>query len=199
MAAKTMGGAKRGLASEDGAGLARAWPRVLLAEGRGERLARWWRSAQAREVEAGRPGLARSPADPRLLSVLGDAWRARRLERGLEGAQAALAAEEAGLRAAVATRPVARGTRISRLLVVSGDGSPRFYREVEKLRTAHASRLEVLMLDCDEVVLGEAVFGRGRRARAVLLDHKEAVARLLVELDELLRPERLSPESKVTD
>ena len=120
------------------------------------------------------------------MALLADARRARRLERGLEGAEAALDAEEAGLSAAAATRPEAAASRISRLLVVSRDGSPRFYRQVEKLQARHASRLEVLMFDCDELELGEAAFGRGRRARAVLLDHKQAVIGLLTLLDDTL-------------
>jgi len=166
--------------------LARAWPRSLLAEGRGEGLARWWRSAQAKARTRGEPALARCEVRPEFMAVLKDARRARRLERGLETAAATLDAEEAGLSAAAATRPEAAESRISRLLVVSRDGSPRFYRQVEKLQARHASRLEVLMFDCDEFELGEAAFGRGRRARAVLLDHKQAVIGLLSVLDDTL-------------
>ena len=109
--------------------------------------------------------------------------------RGLEGAETTLASEEAGLQAASATRPEATTARISRLLVVSRDGSPRFYRQVEKLQARYASRLEVLMFDCDELELGEAVFGRGKRARAVLLDHKQAVVGLLTALDDAVGPD----------
>jgi hypothetical protein len=69
--------------------------------------------------------------------------------------------------------------RISRLLVVSGDGSERFYRQVEKLQDRFATRLEVLLLDCDQEALGAAAFGPGRRARALLIHHKNAVVRFL--------------------
>jgi len=108
--------------------------------------------------------------------------------RGLEEAAARLGVEEEGLRQADATRPPG-GARISRLLVVSADGSPRFYRQLDRVLEAHAGRVAALVLGCDETVLGEATFGRGRRARAVLLDHKQAVADFLSTLAEQVAPE----------
>ena len=78
--------------------------------------------------------------------------------------------------------------RVSRLLVVASDGSPRFFRQVEQLRTEHAPRLEVLLLECDAPTLGAQLFGRGREARAVLIDHKDAVARFLAVLERQLEP-----------
>jgi hypothetical protein len=128
-------------------------------------------------------------ASTALLDQLAAARRARRLHRGLEGAAAVLASEEAGLRATAATRSGDDGVRISRLLVVGADGSARFYRQVVALRRQYASRLEALMLECDEARLGEALYGPGRRARAVLVTHKDAVAQLLSTIEEgLLQP-----------
>ena len=166
--------------------LARSWPRSLIAEGRGERLARWWCASQRASLERGEPPLASAPASDELLESLAAARRARRLERGLEGATTLLAAEEEGLSRAGATRPAGEGTRISRLLVVSADGSMRFYQQVRALRARHAARLEALRLDCDEERLGGAIYGGGRRARAVLIDHKEAVAGFLSMLESSL-------------
>jgi hypothetical protein len=45
--------------------------------------------------------------------------------------------------------------------------------------------LEVLVLACDEEALGAAAFGPGQRARALLVEHKEAVIRVLEALDQL--------------
>lgn len=168
----------------DWRGLAACWPRALLEVGRGEALARWWRSSQARAQSAGEPPIPRCAPSAPLLEVLAGARRARQLQRGLEGAEAALDSEEAGLRRAAATRPGEAGRRISRLLVVSADGSPRFYRGIERLCERHGTRLEAVLLECDALELGESVFGAGRRAQAVLLTHKEAVARFLATLDE---------------
>jgi hypothetical protein len=172
---------------EDWQGLAACWPRALLEAGRGEGLARWWRSSQARARAAGEAAIPRCAPSAPLLDALAGARRARQLQRGLEGAEAALDSEEAGLRRAAATRPGEAGRRISRLLVVSADGSPRFYRGVERLCERHGTRLEAVLLECDASQLGESVFGAGRRAQAVLLTHKEAVARFLAALDEACR------------
>jgi len=163
--------------------LARSWPRPLIADGKAEAIAAWWCESRAEAVSAGHRAFARHPATAALRSVLFEIRRARWLVRGLEDAAQSLASQQAGLKHAPATQIEAGKRRVSRLLVLSDDGSDRFYREVEKLLAVYSTRLEVLVLECDEVGLGEAIFGPGRAARAVLLDHKEAVVRFLETLD----------------
>lgn len=165
--------------------LSAALPRALIADGRAGALARWWVTSRAAAIAAGLPEIARHPLGPDLRDALFEIRRARRLERGLEGAESRLASEEAGLKSAAAVRGESQALRISRLLVVSGDASERFYRQVEKLRSRFENRLEVLVLECDEEELGAAAFGPGRRARAVLIHHKEAVVRFLYALEPL--------------
>jgi hypothetical protein len=167
----------------DCAALAARWPRQLIAEGRAERLARWW-IASGREAEGqGRPGFARYPLSRLIRGELFEARRARRLVRGLEGAEKQLASEELGLVQTRVSESSSESARISRLLVVSSDGSERFYRQVNKLRTQFSNRLEVLVILCDEAELGSSIFGEGRRARAILLHHKESVVGLLTKID----------------
>lgn len=178
------GASTEGVDGADWRRLAGAWPRSLIAAGRGNELARWWRAQEQAAASRDEPPLARVTASKALLDQLAAARRARRLHRGLEGAATVLASEEAGLRATAATRSGDDGVRISRLLVVGADGSARFYRQVVALRRQFASRLEALMLDCDEARLGEVVYGQGRRARAVLVSHKDAVAQLLSTIEE---------------
>jgi hypothetical protein len=156
-----------------------AMPRPLIADGSASALADWWvRSRSAAHVR-GLPRFARHAMSPVLQNALFEARRARRLERGLEGAEKRLETEQAGLRHAARARGEPEPVRISRLLLVSGDGLERFYREVEKLRARFENRLEVLLLDCDESALGGAGFGEGRRARALLIHHKDSVIRFL--------------------
>ena len=157
--------------------LASALPRALIAEGLATPLARRWVEAAASAVASAGTAIACWPLDRSLQNALFDARRARRLVRGLEGAADLLATEEAGLKRAGAA--VAGGRRISRLLVVTTDGSERFYREVERLRSRFGARLEVIAVDADEQTLGTALFGRGTRARAVLVSHKAPVAGIL--------------------
>jgi len=161
-----MSGAKTSVeGAEEREALEAAWPRILIANGRAPALAAWWVRSRQRAEARGLPRIARHPLDSSVEAGLFDARRARRLERGLEGAETRLAAEEAGLKKTAAA------------------GSERFYRQVESLRVRFANRLEVLLLDCDEHALGAAAFGPGRRARALLIHHKEAVVRFLSILD----------------
>ena len=165
--------------------LAEAMPRAILAEGRAASIASdWWARAE-RERAAGRPAWPRYPVVRAVQEGLFEARRAGALVRGLEGAEEALDAQEKGLaKAGAATRPRTASRRLSRLFVVSADGAERFYRHVERLRERHAARLEVVLMDCDDAALGEAAFGSGQRARALLLDHKGAVVNFLLKLDE---------------
>lgn len=163
--------------------LAAAMPRGLIADGRAEHIARDWSARAAEAWKQGRAPIPEYGLDAVARSALFAARQARQLVRGLEGAESALDSQERGLSRAQATRPEANRRRISRLLIVSADGSPRFYRGVERLVERHVTRLEVIRLDCDEQALGEALFGPGRLARAVMLDHKEAVTRFLEMLD----------------
>jgi hypothetical protein len=169
-----------GVADLGSEALAQAWPRTLIAAGRAEGLARWWCESRLAAIERGAAPFPHAVATAELWHALFEARRARRLCRGLESAQEALAIQERGLRQAPATQVTAAGARrISRLLVVSQDGSERFYRQIEKLCNLHVVRLEALVLECDEDELGRAIFGPGQPTRAVLLDHKDAVVRFL--------------------
>lgn len=159
--------------------LAETWPRALIAEGWAEGLADWWIQSQARSISAGGAPFATVGFSAGLGQALFEARRSRRLVRGLEGAEAALAAQEVGLSQAAAAQTQSGKPRVSRLLVVSQDGSPRFYHQVERLQARFAQRLQVLQVECDEEALGYAILGGSQRARAIMLDHKEAVVQLL--------------------
>jgi len=175
--------------------LAARWPRRLIAEGRGERLAHWWLDSRDAAASAGRPPFARIPFTRALADELYEARRARRLVRGLDGAEQRLAAEQAGLPPSPLSNSSTEPPRISRLLVVSEDGSERFYRQINKMYQKYLNRLEVLVVACDEVELGRSIFGTGRRARAVLVDHKDGVIQLLSRLDHMLLEESVDTSS----
>jgi hypothetical protein len=162
--------------------LAEAWPRSMIADGSAQALAVWWVQSREDAVGRGLPGIPRHALDRSVGEGLFDARRARRLERGLETVETRLAAEAAGLERAPNRSASSEGIRISRLLIVSADGSERFYRAVGKLTERFATRLEVLLLECDEESLGTAAYGPGRRARALMIDHKDAVVRFLSNL-----------------
>lgn len=163
--------------------LAQAWPRPLIAVGAARPLAAAWVASRTEALAAGEPPWARHATTPALGAALFEIRRAGRIVRGLEAARDALARQDLGLAQSAATRVRSGERRISRMLVLSADGAPRFYRDAQKLCVAHAARLEALVIDADETWLGESTFGRGRVARALLVDHKQAVVQLLESLD----------------
>lgn len=114
-----------------------------------------------------------------LESALQSAHRAGRVVRGLETAERALAAEERGLRLVDESSGVKRGGRVSRLLLLAGDGSDGFYRQVENLLKRHSPRVLAIRLDVDAAGLGAPLFGAGHTTRLLMIQHKDAVAAVL--------------------
>jgi hypothetical protein len=117
-----------------------------------------------------------------LEAALRSAYSAGRIVRGLEQSERALAAAQQGLVQVDRKTGVARGGRVSRLLVLADDGSERFYRSVESLLRRHEPRLLALRLSVDEGVLGRMLFGPDQVARLLLLDHKDSVSSVLLAL-----------------
>ena len=101
------------------------------------------------------------------------------LQRGLEAAEATLAAEHRGLAALPPEVARRQGGRVSRLLLVTNDGAERFYRQVERLATLHAPRVLVCVVDCDSAALGGLLYGPDAVAKLVLTEHKAAAAAIL--------------------
>lgn len=122
------------------------------------------------------------PLSAALAAALGTACSAGRIVRGLEGAERRLSDEEHGLHMADRQGGTLRGARISRLLVLSDDGAERFYRAVESLLRRHGHRVIALRIEVDASTLGELLFGPGRMARLIMIEHKEAVSSVLLAL-----------------
>ena len=123
-----------------------------------------------------------APLSDALVAALRSAHSAGRVVRGLESAEQTLAAEERGLRIADRASGTPRGVRVSRLLLLSNDGAERFYRQVEALLRRHGQRVLAIRLAADAETLGALLFGPGRRARLLMLEHKDAVAAVLLAL-----------------
>lgn len=101
------------------------------------------------------------------------------LQRGLEAAEATLAAERRGLVALPPEIARRQGDRVSRVLLVTNDGAERFYRQVERLAVLHAPRVLVCVVDCDSATLGGLLYGANAAAKLVLTEHKTAAAAIL--------------------
>ena len=127
----------------------------------------------------GRLPVARTVLSPALEAALKSAFAAGRVVRGIEDATRVLAAETRGLEQVDRRTGVARGGRVSRLLILADDGAERFYRNAESLLRDHAPRVLALRLSVDQQTLGRLLFGEGQLARLLLIEHKEGVAAVL--------------------
>lgn len=72
--------------------------------------------------------------------------------------------------------------RVSRLLIVTNDGSPRFYRELEFLQRKQGVRVLICKLDIDSALMATILGCAGHVVKAVLLNRKRSVANVLKSL-----------------
>jgi hypothetical protein len=112
-----------------------------------------------------------------LTDALLTAYRAGHVTRGLEAAAEKLDDERSGL--LKLKQRVAQGERISRLAIMSNDGSKRFYREADRLLEKHSPRVLGCVVNTDSSNLGNLLFGPGNSAKIILINHKEEVSRIL--------------------
>ncbi len=117
-----------------------------------------------------------------LREVLLAVHHAGQVVRSLEKADQKLATEARGQGMVDRKSGVTRGVRISRLLILASDGAERFYRQVELLLRTHGPRVIAVRLATDAEGLGEMLYGPGRVARLLLIEHKAAVGAILLAL-----------------
>ena len=72
--------------------------------------------------------------------------------------------------------------RVSRLLIVTNDGSPRFYHQLEFLHKKHGGRVLICRLDVDSSLMGNILELKDKQVKAVLLNRKESVVNVLKSL-----------------
>ena len=96
---------------------------------------------------------------------------------GYESIEKALANELHGLQ-----KVGGESDRISRLLIVTNEGSPRFYRNLEPLQKKHGPRLLICRLDIASMMMGSILGLKDRAVKAVLLNKKKSVVKVLKSL-----------------
>jgi len=72
--------------------------------------------------------------------------------------------------------------RVSRVLIVTNDGSPRFYRQLEFLHKEQGGRVLICRLDIDSSLMGTILELKEKQVKAVLLNRKESVVNVLKSL-----------------
>lgn len=101
------------------------------------------------------------------------------LVQGLELITSNLANEQKGLK--MAKHAVPPTPRMSRLLLLTQDGSERFYRDAESLLVKHGDRLAACVLAVDSAELGSHVGAKGP-VKALLIDDKTVLGEFLASL-----------------
>lgn len=122
------------------------------------------------------------PCSQSIMDALHSAWRTGRIIRGFEDAEKKLTAEKKGIAYADMKTGSERVERISRIAVIANDGSKRFYRQTKKLIDQNRPRVLAIHLDVTSYALGERLYGHGKRALFLLINHKDAVVNFLYSL-----------------
>lgn len=69
--------------------------------------------------------------------------------------------------------------RVARLLIVTNDGSSRFYRELEFLQKKQGERLLICRLDADSVLMAGILGLKDKAVKAVLVNRKRSLLNVL--------------------
>lgn len=102
--------------------------------------------------------------------------------RGLELIEKTLEREARGLSLVDARSATSRGSRVSRLVLLSNDGTERFYRQAERLLSMQGPRVLAVRVDADSARFASVVTEASGVVRALMLEHKELVASLLLSM-----------------
>ncbi|HTV19959.1 MAG TPA: hypothetical protein VMG12_14840 [Polyangiaceae bacterium] len=154
-------------------------PKTLEADGTGAPLLAALRQNVRKLWSGGAIEVPVSAWSQGLASALTLAEREGHLVQGLEQAEKTLVQHARGVALADARSGAERGARVSRLLVVGNDGTERFYRQAERLVTLHAPRVLPLWIDAGSEQLASVLPRAGGIVRALLIEHKDSVARVL--------------------
>jgi len=157
-------------------------PKSLDSDPAGARVQAALRSSAQRRWARGTVLVPSAGWTPALAKALASAEAEGRLVRGLEQVDRTLQRQARGLSLADARSSTPRGARVSRLLLISNDGSERFYRNVEQLVSANIERLLPIRVDADSAQFAAAVHEASGVVRALMLDHKELVVSVLLAL-----------------
>jgi hypothetical protein len=121
-----------------------------------------------------------------VLKSLAFVRRCGSLRIGLEQIQVMLQAEENGLAQTKKSRPDENTSeanlikKISRIIILSNDGSERFYRHCETILNRYSYRVLGIKLNVPSSILGNVFYGRADKdVKALFVNRKDAVLRVL--------------------
>lgn len=107
----------------------------------------------------------------------------RKFEKGIETIEKFLIREKNGIKATLEKTKTTSQRRISRLLLITNDGTERFYRMCDALMRHHEDRLLCIQLKCSSSELSEKLFQNSeKKVKALLITDKAAVSDFLISI-----------------
>jgi hypothetical protein len=132
--------------------------------------------------------ITRVPLHRSLETCLKQFIHRKQLQRGLENIDQFLSKEQRGLIAIREKEKKSPSLRVSRVLLISNDGSERFYRDCEKILVKNQDRLLIIQIDepsksLSQILLGPTILGApDRPLKALLITDKDAVGHFFFSL-----------------
>lgn len=102
-----------------------------------------------------------------------------RIQYGFEAVAGKLESERAGIANVRERTNAPYGKRISRLLLFSNDGAPRFYRHIEQLLTMHSPRLLGCLLNINSEAFGHFITDKESKIKIIMVENKHVVCEML--------------------
>jgi hypothetical protein len=127
----------------------------------------------------GRLKVPRWDFDEKCRNALGIVYGFKHLTQGLESIGKSLDKELNGLKALKEQPGQTQNQRLSRLVILSNDGSERFYHQAESLLVKHADRALACIVEATAEELGEAFTKKANPAKALLIDDRKALEAFL--------------------
>ncbi len=171
--------------TESGKTLAYALPRAVESDPRHKAIEMLLKGDCKPLWEKSSLKVALIPLFPSLEACLKALLGRKHVERGLERIEQVLGNEQKGLLALQEKQGGTPSHRVSRLLILSNDGSERFYRSCEKLLLQHKNRVLLLILNEPSTRLAEIFLKeKDKTLKAILVSDRDAVSSALVSLVE---------------
>jgi hypothetical protein len=139
-------------------------------------------STEQRLRFGGKVTISRWVFSQKVRAALSDVIIGRHLVQSLEVIGTTLDRELKGLLAVQQKAEKAPTERLSRLLLLSSDGSDRFYHDAESLLLRHGQRTWCCVLDATGEQLGHAIKPGGAAAKALLIADRKALELFLLSL-----------------
>ncbi len=129
--------------------------------------------------------LSHVPLTPSFEMYLKTLIQKKQLETGLERIDKLLVSEQRGLVALQRKQGTPPSQRVSRLFIVSNDGSERFYRACEKILLQHRDRVLLLCVNESSDRLTQSLTSeKNKILKALLVSDRDAVTSVLFSLVE---------------